>query len=96
LLLLLDGMRLLLVGQPWTKDERALGFRPRPEASWAVAAHGSAVARWLGQGRRWASTAAQGVHGQRRRRALQREMLGPSRSTGGGGTHNTLPLRWGC
>ena len=62
---------------PWRKDERALGFRPRPEASWAVAGHGPAVARWLGQGRTWASAAAQGVHGQRRRRALQWETFGP-------------------
>ena len=42
----------------------------------AVVAH-TKVAHWLGKGRTWASAAAQGVRGQRRRRALQREMVGP-------------------
>jgi hypothetical protein len=41
----------------------------------AVVAH-TKVAHWLGKGRTWASAAAQGVRGQRRRRALQREMVG--------------------
>ena len=82
LLLLLHGMRPLLVGHPWRKDEWALGFWPRPEASQAVAGHGPAVARWLGQGRTRAS-AAQGVHGRRRHKAYA--------GVGGGTRRSALP-----